>query len=280
MDVRRCVALVGLLVLLASAGCNSSENSQLATGLETSEPPSQSDTIAILFHRGDAAFDNAIRDGLAAAAREYGVAVEFMEVLDRDGAEQQLELLNKAVEERCRGICIYPLDPASIVAPLTTAQQLGIPLVTFGRPVAAEVTVVSHASTDHFHAGRAMAEFCAENLADDAKVLLVDCRSNDESAARRNGFSYAAQKELERFEMIDVACEEDIVASIRGSLDEHDDAAAVVAFNVRSSQAALEALAEHNQQQKSSSADTEFGRERKQRSRMRHLPPRCSKTLT
>ena len=87
-----------------------------------------------------------------------------------------------------------------------------------------------------------MAEFLAKRIADDATVLLVDCPSKPQSLTRRNGFVFAAEKELEKFAIVVMDCQEDTVASILESTEEYEGLAAIVAFNVPSSLAALEAL--------------------------------------
>lgn len=239
MDVTKCNALLMMGLLFAVAGCNSSENTQQATGAEAPDQPKQKEALAILFHRGSGPFNDALRDGVSSAAEQYDIQVEFMEAGPED-VDEQITLLTAAIKERFRGICLYPLDGA-VADLMATAEDSGIPVVTFGRDVGADVKVVSHAATDQFHAGRAMAEHLVTRLDDDAVILLLDCEADVDSVTRRSGFAYAAEKELEKFEIVHVPCSADPADDVQESLDEHDDVAAVVGFNVATSRAALAA---------------------------------------
>ena len=236
MDVWKYSVLL-ILLLVVTGGCGSAENTRQATGAETPAGPQAKDALAVLFHRGNDPYSDAVREGISSAAEEYDIALEFMEA-SANNVDEQITLLSTAIKERFRGICIYPLD-ARITDTVKEASEAGIPVVTFGRELGRDVTVVSHAGTDQFHAGFAMAEHLATKLDDDDLILLLDSEDDFDSQTRRNGFVYAAEKELAKFEIVTVSCTDDPVDELQTALQEHDTAAAIVGFNVGTSEAAL-----------------------------------------
>jgi ribose transport system substrate-binding protein len=234
---------IGCLLWVLVSGCNRPESATpQATGAATAVPP-KAQTIAVLVPDVQDAFTRAIKDGITAGSEEFDLKLEWMSTPGGDSS-RQIELLQKAVDERVRAICLAPIDPADVTAPLEAAAESGIPIVGLRQSLdSKKVRLISFVSTDHFHLGRIVAQHVARQL-ERGQLLLLN-GSNEESAAmRRRGFQHALATEVKQLTALEVNCQASAESALREATQKHKPVAGIVALDVPSTLAAVKFVAE------------------------------------
>ncbi len=229
-------------MLLLFAGCGSSEStSKEATGAATASPI-RPERIAILIGQADDPYSQAIREGITVASQEFDLQLEWMDTPGND-SRQQAEMLQKAVDERFRAVCVAPMEASQLLAPLEAAAEAGIPVVALEKPLPSNISLVSFVSTDHFHLGRIVAQHVSQELKA-GKILLLNGSDDDAAATRRQGFQYALTNGLTGLTAVDVNCQESVLTALWEAFQQHDDVKAVVALDAPCAAAAVRLVAD------------------------------------
>lgn len=233
--------ICGLACLIQGCGKSTTDQSTAASPAT----PGSSQSTAILIREAPDGYAQALRDGISVAAQEFEIPLEWMSTTG-DDSTRQVELLRKAIDERFRAICISPIDPKSIVESLEAATKAGIPVVALEQAMSSKIPLVSFVSTDHFHAGRIVAEHVAGELKL-GKVLLLEGPADENASVRRQGLRYALETELKDLSAIDVNCgQTKIKSAVEEALQQHEQVAAIVALDAPTTAAAVK-LVKDNQ---------------------------------
>jgi ribose transport system substrate-binding protein len=185
--MKRAVAWVGLLAfgLCSAGGCK-----KQAT-----------DAIAVIPKGTTHEFWKSVHAGAEKASQELGVKVIWKGPLREDDREDQIKVVENAINMRVKGIVLAPLDDTALVPVVTDAVRSGIPVVAMDSSIkTGEIT--SFVATDNARGGQLAGEYLAKLLVGKGSVKVMMLRYAEGSAstaAREQGFldAIAAHKEIE-----------------------------------------------------------------------------------
>lgn len=155
--------------MAAVAGCS---NGEKATEESKAEGNYTIDIVAKGFQHQ---FWKSVESGAKDAAQEYGATINFVGPANETAIQEQVQMLNNAVNKKPDAIVLASLDTESQVDLLKQAQSEGIPIIGFdsGVPGAPEGSIVGNASTDNKNAASVGADKLFEQLADEVKNAKV-----------------------------------------------------------------------------------------------------------
>jgi ribose transport system substrate-binding protein len=131
---------------------------------------------------------NAVREGAEKAARDYGVQITFEGTEEEEQIQQQIILLQQALDKNPQAIVLSSVDISAITPYLEMAQAKGIPIIGFDSGVNSPI-VRTTVATDNYGAGVLAADKMAELLGAEGKVGVVVQDITSKSATdRRDGF--------------------------------------------------------------------------------------------
>ncbi len=150
-----------------------------------SEPASDRINIAVIPKGTSHVFWQSVHAGARQAAQELDVDIAWRGPLREDDRDSQVAEVENAVARRVSGIALAPLDEAALVAPVTSAQRSGVPVVIFDSGLKGG-EIVSFVATDNDKGG----ELAGEHL---AKVAGRQ-GEGDPDALRRRPRQHAAAR--------------------------------------------------------------------------------------
>lgn len=190
-----------VLMLMASvfAGCSdssaASEPAATEPAVETTEAATDdSAQIAIVLKTLSNPFWVAMKDGIEAEAKEWGVTVEVFAVSSEEDTQGQLQLFENLLNKDYQAIGFAPLSPVNLVQPVAQAYQQGIFLMNIDEKIDmtelknAGGNVLAFATTDNVVVGENGAGYIAESLKAGDQVAIVEGKAGNASGeARRQG---------------------------------------------------------------------------------------------
>lgn len=117
-----------------------------------------------------------VQDGANKAAEENGATLNFVGPANETAIQEQVQMLNNAVNQGPSAILLASLDTQSQIDLIQQAQSAGIPIVGFdsGVPGAPEGSIVANASTDNYAAAEIGAEKIFEVKQEQIKNATVE----------------------------------------------------------------------------------------------------------
>lgn len=231
--------------LLTANGCSYSSGSSKP---ETrAEAPPKSVKIAVIYYENNSPFGKAVYEGMENAAKEYKRTIDW-ESVPADDAEGQAGLVKAAVKRNVTGICLCPLDPDRLVAPVEAAIEAGIPVVIFERPLTEGPKIVAFAATDSFRCGELAAAELAKRMGDKGTVLSLNSSPDDPAVRQRQfGFDYEMKGKHQDITVISAAArvpasETASRSSLKAMFERHVDQADAVAALTASDSAQVQVL--------------------------------------
>ena len=102
----------------------------------------------------------AVYQGALEAAAEYGVKMEMVGPPSESDIQEQVQMLNNAINLKPAAIGLAALDTEACIDLIKVAQDSKIPIIGFdsGVPNAPEGAIYANASTDNYAAGELAAE--------------------------------------------------------------------------------------------------------------------------
>lgn len=126
-----------------------------------------------LTHCAGIEFFKAVRKGMQDAASLLDVEVSFGGTDDFD-LEEQLSLLNKAIDRGAAGIATSIIDPDAFREPVARALDSGIPVVVFNTDASdGKAGQLATVAQDTYAAGRKLGRYIAENNTSTGTVLIT-----------------------------------------------------------------------------------------------------------
>ncbi|MGM0420493.1 MAG: D-ribose ABC transporter substrate-binding protein [Bacillota bacterium] len=139
-----------------------------------------------------------LRDGAQEAADELGVELEVVDA--SDDAATQMSSIEDLVIRGMDLIAINPVDGDAIVPAIEEAKMNNIPVITVDRGAATEVDV--HIASDNTEGGRMAAEYLADLLNNEGRVIELEGIPGTSAARERgNGFN-EVMDEIDGIEII------------------------------------------------------------------------------
>jgi len=118
-----------------------------------------------------------------AAAKEHGVKYTCL-APERYSVENQIRIMEDAIQQKVDGIVIVPIDGKGIVSAIERANAAGIPVFNCNTR-AAGGKVVGFAGIDHVALGRAVGEFTVKKLGGKGDIIILEGTTGASSARER-----------------------------------------------------------------------------------------------
>jgi ribose transport system substrate-binding protein len=159
--------------LLISPGCGKKEQS--APGRPT---------IAVIPKGTTHEFWKSIHAGAVRAGREAQVEIIWKGPLKEDDREGQISVVEDFVTRGVSGIVLAPLDDVSLRAPVSRAQQSGIPVIIIDSDLQGD-EYVSFVATDNYLGGKLAGERMVQLLKGSGRVIMLRYQEGSASTSKR-----------------------------------------------------------------------------------------------
>ncbi len=177
------LALTGVLMLGAMAGCGSSESR--ATG-PAKGVQKDSYTIAVIPKGLTHEFWKSVHFGAQKAADELGnVKIIWQGPAEENDTTEQVNTVENMISRGVDAICLAPNDSDGLVGVVRKANNSNIPVVIFDSGLNAPEIIVSYVATSNYKAGELAADRLAEVLQGKGGVILLRYKQGSESTEQR-----------------------------------------------------------------------------------------------
>ncbi|MGL4711594.1 MAG: ribose ABC transporter substrate-binding protein RbsB [Shewanella sp.] len=148
------------------------------------------DTLAMVVSTLNNPFFVTMKEGAEAKAQELGYRLIVLD--SQNDPSKELANVEDLVVRGVKAILINPTDSDAVANAIRLANNSNIPLMTLDRG-ANHGNVVSHIASDNVAGGKLAAEFIAQRLGADAKVIQLEGIAGTSAARERGkGFSQGA----------------------------------------------------------------------------------------
>jgi ribose transport system substrate-binding protein len=188
-------------VALMLAGCSTSAAStdDSANGGDSKEL-----YIALVSKGFQHQFWQAVKQGAESKAKELGVKVTFEGPASETEVDNQLQMLQAAIDKKPDAIGYAALDPEACVPLMDAAKAADIPVVQFDAGCNSDYPL-SIAKTDSLGAGALAATHMAELIGDKGEVAIVGhSQINSTGVERRDGFVDEIKKNHPDIKIVDI----------------------------------------------------------------------------
>lgn len=207
MKKRLLLLLMCLVTVFGLAACgNNNEGKEPASSEETNstEVTESKETgnaeYAVILKTQASDFWVKMKEGVEAEAKELGIKVDVFAAQSEENTEEQLNILQNAVNKGYKAIGIAPLSPVNAVSAVADAYKKGIYVMNIDEKLDMDQlkqqggAVIGFATTDNVAVGKKAADFIVEKLQKGDKVAIVEGKAGNVSGEdRKNG----AQKAFE-----------------------------------------------------------------------------------
>lgn len=219
-------------------------------GAEEGGDPDADITIAIVSKGFQHQFWQAVQQGADEAAAELGVSITFEGPDDESQVDQQIQMLQTALDRGPDAIAFAALDSQAAEPLLQRADDDGLPIIAFDSGVDSDIPLTTVA-TDNYAAGGAAAEHMSELIGGEGQVaLVVHDQTSVSGTERRDGFVDWMEDNAPDVEIVDVQYgggdhleSTDITRSI---VSAHSDLAGIFGSNEGSAIGVVNAINELN----------------------------------
>lgn len=151
-------------------------------------------------------FGMAIRDGLEAAAGDYGVQMTFDGPETDAEIDKQLDMLKIAIDQHPDAIVLNSIDPEALNSEVQRAESEGIPVIICCNGVSDDWPVCDVIAGDEKTAGALAADQMGEALGEAGGQVGLVCadQTSNWSAGRRDGFIERCEEKYPNIEIVDV----------------------------------------------------------------------------
>jgi len=149
-------------------------------------------------------FWQAVKQGAESKAAELGVKVTFEGPASETEVDNQLQMLQAAIDKKPDAIGYAALDPEACVPLMDAAEAAEIPVVQFDAGCNSDYPL-SIAKTDGIGAGALAATHMAELIGDSGEVAIVGhSQINSTGVERRDGFVDEMEKNHPNITIVDI----------------------------------------------------------------------------
>lgn len=207
MKKRLLLLLMCLVTVFGLAACgNNNEGKEPASSEEanstevTESKETENAEYAVILKTQASDFWVKMKEGVEAEAKELGIKVDVFAAQSEENTEEQLNILQNAVNKGYKAIGIAPLSPVNAVSAVADAYKKGIYVMNIDEKLDMDQlkqqggAVIGFATTDNVAVGKKAADFIVEKLQKGDKVAIVEGKAGNVSGEdRKNG----AQKAFE-----------------------------------------------------------------------------------
>lgn len=181
------LATTALSLILAASmcACSSPAPAQAAQPAQAEQPAAQQPAaqqpaaeaddsiyVAILPKAFIGDFWKSVEMGTQSAAEELGVTITFDGPDTETSLEQQIKLIENAINKKADVIAVAPLDSIGIVPVIENAHEAGIKIITFNSKLESDIPL-THIATDNWAAGEMAGKALGEALGGKGKFAIV-----------------------------------------------------------------------------------------------------------
>ncbi|WP_031164530.1 sugar ABC transporter substrate-binding protein [Streptosporangium roseum] len=237
------LVIVAALGFSALTGCSSGPAGQGGGEPAAAPPPAaKAATFAVITHAGSGdAFWDVVKNGAEAAAKRYGVTVNYQG--DGDPARQS-QLIDQAVSQKVDGVVVSMANPDALKEAVGKAVAAGIPVITInsGGDRSREFGAITHIGQSEDVAGRGAGEkLRAEGV---TKLLCVIHEAGNVGLDQRcKGATDGLGSTVERLQ-VDVGNLADATSKIKARLQSDTSVNGVLTLNPAVAVAARDAIAD------------------------------------
>lgn len=183
-------------------------------------------------------------EGAMKAGLDTGAEVVSLSPARQDSLEDQVKLIEDAIQQGVQGIVLHPIDSNGIMPVIRKCDAAGIPVAVIGTPAANETFM--RTGVDYTETGRVIAEMVAEKLGGEGKMIILEGPPGAQNAQER----LAGIKEvLAKYPGIEVVASQTTnfkriegLQVTENLLQKFPDVDAIIAANDESTLGALQAL--------------------------------------
>ncbi|WP_110590239.1 MULTISPECIES: ABC transporter substrate-binding protein [Microbacterium] len=187
---------------LALSACSGDGGS--AGGGDNEVPDSDATYVAMVSKGFQHQFWQAVNDGAQEKADELGVEITFEGPASETQVDDQLNMLQTAIDREPDAIAYAALDPEACIPLYEDAESAGIPVVQFDAPCNSDYALTL-AATDGVAAGALAADHMAELIGGEGKVGVIGhSQINSTGVERRDGFVNQLEDEYPDIEVVDI----------------------------------------------------------------------------
>lgn len=191
-------AVVGLAAAaLVLAGCASDGGGSADGGGDTPY-------IALVSKGFQHQFWQAVKTGAEQAAEEYGVEITFEGPDTESDVDQQIQMLQTALDKAPDAVGFAALDSQAAGPLLQQAKDQNIPVIAFDSGVDSDIPLTT-AATDNLAAAAEVAKHMAEAIGHEGKLaLVVHDQTSLTGQQRRDGFVDYIEENEPNIEIVDI----------------------------------------------------------------------------
>lgn len=200
--LRRCSICMLVFALLIFNGCTRNVDLNRVEKKKTI-------TLIAKMKSGD--YWNTVKMGADAAAREFGVNVEFAAPQDEQDIEEQKRLMNLAIEQKVGAIVLAAGDFTALVEVTEKAYDQHLPVIMIDSEVNTQ-KYHSYISTDNVEAGKKAGEKLVEIAGGNCRVAIMNFVQGSRNAQEREA---GVLQVLSRYPQIQVVAKEYCLSDTR-----------------------------------------------------------------
>lgn len=184
--------LAAVLLLLFVSAC----------GASSDDPADDTLQIAVIPKGTTHEFWKSIHAGAEKASEELGVEVIWQGPQKEDDRQMQIQVVQNFISRGIDAIVLAPLDSRSLVSPVQTATNRGIPVIIIDSGLDSEAQT-SFIATNNYEGGRMAGERLAELIGGEGKVVMLRYQEGSASTmAREQGFLDALSEHAPNAELL------------------------------------------------------------------------------
>ncbi|WP_187274301.1 substrate-binding domain-containing protein [Paenibacillus sp. N3.4] len=218
--------------------------------LRSSKPKELSITVVLKTNNLRSEFWQTVRTGVKAASKEFDVKTEITGPLTESDTEEQIRMLNQALEKKPDAIILAASDASKLTPLVNKIRVSGVKLILIDSPIQ-NYTAESLITTDNVESGKKAGTALAESWSGGSfKVMTIgDAKGSTAEKERENGLKAALgnYREIENIGTFYFhGTEDDAYELVKLMLISHPDLQGIVGLNETSTLGAARAMKEVN----------------------------------
>jgi ribose transport system substrate-binding protein len=142
--------------------------------------------VAVILKTLSSPYWQTVLGGAQKAGTELNVQIDAFGPPTEDGVEEQINMLESAINSKYDAIVFSPCQPPAAVNALNKAKAAGIPVIVIDTPMPSDFTnYVTYIGSDNVAIGKAGAEAMVKALPKNAKVFLIEGAPGNPSMTQR-----------------------------------------------------------------------------------------------
>ncbi len=173
MKIIRQLKMLGVTSLagVVLAACGASGSS--ASSSSSSGSSGKSYTFELITKSNASPYWLAVKEGADAAAKKYGVKVNFEAPASGTDLQSQISMVQNATTAHVSGIILAAQNPSALLGPVKAAQAQGIPVVTVDSGISPNISK-SFLATSNVSSSAQLAKYVAKKAGGSGQYAIVD----------------------------------------------------------------------------------------------------------